>query len=194
MKFTTISLMIISGFAVSNASIAADHSAHHSTPQVMPENGIIVTLNLLSNQGIEKEIGTITLSDSQYGLLLTPQLSDLPQGIHGFHVHENGSCEPLEKDGKMVAGLAAGGHFDPQNTGKHLGPYSEGHLGDLPPLIVAENGEASLQVLAPRLKVADIMGKSLMVHVGGDNYSDEPKPLGGGGPRLACGVIPSHSH
>ena len=27
-----------------------------------------------------------------------------------------------------------------------------------------------------------------MIHSGGDNYSDEPK-LGGGGARVACGVI-----
>ncbi|MBV8452160.1 MAG: superoxide dismutase, partial [Deltaproteobacteria bacterium] len=26
-------------------------------------------------------------------------------------------------------------------------------------------------------------------HAGGDNYSDTPLPLGGGGARLACGVI-----
>lgn len=28
-----------------------------------------------------------------------------------------------------------------------------------------------------------------MIHAGGDNYADQPAPLGGGGPRLACGVI-----
>ena len=28
-----------------------------------------------------------------------------------------------------------------------------------------------------------------MIHAGGDNYSDLPKPLGGGGDRIACGVI-----
>jgi Cu-Zn family superoxide dismutase len=28
-----------------------------------------------------------------------------------------------------------------------------------------------------------------MVHAGGDNYSDQPKPLGGGGDRIACGLI-----
>jgi Cu-Zn family superoxide dismutase len=28
-----------------------------------------------------------------------------------------------------------------------------------------------------------------MIHEGGDNYSDEPAPLGGGGARIACGVI-----
>jgi superoxide dismutase, Cu-Zn family len=189
MKLTTISLILMSGLSASAISFAADHSSHNHTPVAAVENGVVVTLHLISNQGIEKEIGTVTLSDSPYGLLLTPQLTDLTAGIHGFHVHQNGSCEPLEKDGQMVAGLAAGGHFDPHNTGKHLGPYADGHLGDLPPLIVDEKGEATLQVLAPRLKVADILGKSLMVHVGGDNYSDEPKALGGGGPRLACGLI-----
>jgi Cu-Zn family superoxide dismutase len=28
-----------------------------------------------------------------------------------------------------------------------------------------------------------------MVHAGGDNYADQPEPLGGGGPRVACGVV-----
>ena len=36
----------------------------------------------------------------------------------------------------------------------------------------------------------DVSGRALMIHEGGDNYADEPKPLGGGGARIACGVIP----
>jgi superoxide dismutase, Cu-Zn family len=28
-----------------------------------------------------------------------------------------------------------------------------------------------------------------MVHAGGDNFSDQPEPLGGGGGRIACGII-----
>ena len=28
-----------------------------------------------------------------------------------------------------------------------------------------------------------------MVHMHGDNFSDDPAPLGWGGPRFACGVI-----
>jgi Cu/Zn superoxide dismutase len=42
---------------------------------------------------------------------------------------------------------------------------------------------------APHLTVAEIRGRSIMVHTGGDNYSDTPAPLGGGGARIACGVI-----
>jgi Cu-Zn family superoxide dismutase len=43
-------------------------------------------------------------------------------------------------------------------------------------------------VLAPRLKVRDVKNRALMIHAGGDNYSDQPAALGGGGARIACGV------
>jgi superoxide dismutase, Cu-Zn family len=143
----------------------------------------------LNEQGLEKEIGTVKASDSRYGLILTPQLSDLKPGLHGFHVHAKPDCSQALLEGKSVPGLAAGGHYDPANTGKHEGPYGSGHLGDLPALYVAADGKATLPLLAPRLKVADIMGRSLMIHAGGDNYSDLPALLGGGGARIACGVV-----
>jgi Cu-Zn family superoxide dismutase len=104
-------------------------------------------------------------------------------------VHENPSCDPKEKDGKMVAALAAGGHLDPAKTGKHDTPWGDGHLGDLPPLYVAADGTATQPVLGPRLKPADVAARSLMVHAGGDNHADHPMPLGGGGARVACGVV-----
>ncbi|NJD56589.1 MAG: superoxide dismutase [Cu-Zn] SodC2 [Nitrospirae bacterium] len=150
---------------------------------------VVVKVNLVSEEGIGKEIGTITASDSEYGLILTPQLSDLAPGLHGFHVHDNPDCSHAMKDGKAVPALAAGGHYDPAKTGKHEGPYGNGHLGDLPALHVASDGKAFLPVLAPRLKVADIKGRSLMMHAGSDNYADTPAPLGGGGARAACGVV-----
>ncbi|MGD0886860.1 MAG: superoxide dismutase [Cu-Zn] SodC [Thermodesulfovibrionales bacterium] len=149
----------------------------------------VVKISLVNEHGVGKEIGTITASDSKFGLILTPQLSELTPGIHGFHVHDKPDCFPAMKDGKAVPALAAGGHYDPANTGKHEGPYGNGHLGDLPFLYVSVDGKATLPVLAPRLKVADIKGKSLMIHAGGDNYSDTPAPLGGGGARVACGVV-----
>ena len=147
-----------------------------------------ITVHLTSEHGVGDKIGTITAEDTPYGLLLTPSLTGLAPGLHGFHLHEHATCECAEKDGKMTAALAAGNHFDPGKTGKHLGPYGEGHLGDLPPLWVDADGKCTLPVLAPRLKVADLAGRSIMIHAGGDNYSDTPAPLGGGGARIACGV------
>lgn len=125
--------------------------------------------------------GTVTLTDSKYGTLITPNLHDLTPGPHGLHLHQNPSCADN--------GSAAGGHYDPALTGKHLGPYQSGHLGDLPVLWVDKSGTATTVVLAPRLKVRDFLGHSLMIHEGGDNYSDTPQKLGGGGARIACGVI-----
>ena len=148
-----------------------------------------VVVHALSDDGIGAVIGTIKLSDSPKGLMVDPDLGELSPGKHGFHVHEKPDCAPADKDGKRTAGHAAGGHFDPRKSGKHLGPMGEGHMGDLPALDVSENGEAVHMMIAPRLKLADIKGRALMSHAGADNYSDDPKPLGGGGPRVACGVV-----
>ena len=69
-------------------------------------------------------------------------------------------------------------------------PYDKtGHKGDLPAVYVTADGKATYPVLAPRLKVADLAGHALMIHVGGDNYSDHPAALGGRGGRMACGVV-----
>jgi Cu-Zn family superoxide dismutase len=149
----------------------------------------VVRMNIVDAQGVGKNIGQVTISETRYGLVLSPALAGLPPGLHGFHVHENASCEPAEKDGKPGAALAAGGHYDPQKTGQHGLPWGNGHLGDLPALYVDAQGNASQPVLAPRLKIADLKGRALMVHVGGDNHADHPAPLGGGGARMACGTL-----
>lgn len=149
-----------------------------------------VQMHTVDEQGQVDAIGTVTISESEYGLVFTPRLEGLDHGLHGFHIHENPSCDPAESDGKMVAAGAAGGHYDPENTGKHGFPWGDGHLGDLPALYIDEDGKATQPVLAPRLKsLDDVSQRSIMVHVGGDNHSDQPKPLGGGGARMACGVI-----
>jgi Cu-Zn family superoxide dismutase len=148
-----------------------------------------VQIHEVTEHGVGDVIGTVKLSDGADGLTLTPSLKKLTPGAHGFHIHQNPSCEPADKAGKMAAAEAAGGHYDPQSTGKHEGPTGHGHMGDLPALLVNDAGVANQPMLAPRLKLADVKGHALMIHTNGDTYSDDPKPLGGGGPRVACGVI-----
>ncbi|MRR15341.1 MAG: superoxide dismutase [Cu-Zn] SodC2, partial [Deltaproteobacteria bacterium] len=82
-----------------------------------------IPMNLVNDQGMGEAIGVITVQDTKYGLLLTPQLNRLPPGIHGFHVHQNADCGHMMTGGKAMAAGAAGGHFDPTMTGKHDGPY-----------------------------------------------------------------------
>ena len=150
---------------------------------------LVIRMNLIDSSGIGKAIGSITASSSPYGTIFTPDLVGLSPGLHGFHVHQNPSCRPEEKGGNKVPGLAAGGHYDPAGTKTHLGPYEEGHLGDLPALYVDTHGKATHPGLAPQINISDLRGRALMIHAAGDNYSDHPKKLGGGGARVACGVI-----
>ncbi|HDZ5418870.1 TPA: superoxide dismutase family protein [Vibrio harveyi] len=150
-------------------------------------NDITIEMIDLSNDRIA---GIITATETEYGTVFTPMLSGLTSGLHGFHVHTNPSCGPSEKDGKIIIGGAAGGHYDPEKTNKHGFPWSdENHLGDLPPLFVDQHGDATQPVLAPRIKLSDLKSRSLMIHAGADNHADHPLPLGGGGARMICGVI-----
>jgi Cu-Zn family superoxide dismutase len=151
---------------------------------------VSVTVNAVDATGVGASLGTIEFKDVPHGIEVKPNLHGLTPGEHGFHIHENPDCGAKEKDGKMTAAQAAGGHFDPHATGKHTGPEGGGHQGDLPKLDVAADGTATKAVHVHGLTLKDIRNRSVMIHAGGDNYSDSPAPLGGGGPRIACGVIP----
>ncbi|WP_455481345.1 superoxide dismutase [Cu-Zn] SodC [Bartonella sp. B12(2025)] len=158
-----------------------------STDVMALANSMQINIYELKNNNTKKPIGTIEIKENKYGLIFTPNLSTLPEGLHGFHVHVNPSCDA--KNG--VIGGAAGGHYDPEHTNKHLGPYNiNGHFGDLPALYVDDKGRSTMSILAPRIKkLSEIKGHSLIIHLGGDNQSDKPLPFGGGGARLACGII-----
>lgn len=164
------------------AALAAVHFASHGAE-------LSVTMNAATAAGTGGGAGTVRIVETPYGLAFYPALTGLPPGLHGFHVHEKPSCAPGESNGAPAAAIGAGGHLDPAGTKKHGEPWGDGHLGDLPPLYVAADGSASTPVLGPRLKLADVADRALMVHAGGDNHSDHPAPLGGGGARIFCGVI-----
>jgi superoxide dismutase, Cu-Zn family len=150
---------------------------------------LLVLIETVDARGSLAAIGHIRLRDSRHGLVLMPELSGLPPGLHGFHVHQNPSCFPAQKDGQAQAAGGAGPHLDPHAAHHHGSPWGEGHLGDLPALTVDAEGRARQPLLAPRLRLEQVMARSLVIHAGGDNHADTPQPLGGGGARIACGVV-----
>lgn len=146
------------------------------------DNTLVVHMSEVVKSGTGTPVGTVDIKQTPQGVLFIPHLHGLVPGVHGFHIHEKPSCDDMA--------MSAGGHYDPEQTGKHLGPYNDqGHKGDLPVLNVDKDGNATLPVLAPRLKLSDVTNRALMIHEGGDNYSDEPQKLGGGGVRMFCGII-----
>lgn len=173
----TLSLVIAAGLCLTAVQIQAAE--------------VVVPMTLVDASGPGASIGTLKFRDSKAGAVVTPRLSGLTPGPHGFHVHENPSCAPKEQEGKSVPALSAGGHYDPDKTTRHEGPWGQGHKGDMPALAVDGDGAARDSVTVPHVTVADLKGRAIVIHAGADNYSDQPKPLGGGGARVACGVVPA---
>lgn len=112
----------------------------------------------------------------------SPASGNIPQiGPHGFHIHEFGSCE--EGDPKNPF-KAAGEHWNPtkQPHGNHAGDF---------PVLFSNNGVARMCFFTNKFKVSDIIGKSVIIHEGPDDYKSQP--AGNAGKRLACGVIKGYS-
>jgi len=129
--------------------------------------------------------GTVTVTPTPHGLLLSADLANLADGDHAFHVHETGVCE-----GDFSS---AGGHYNP--TDKEHGYKVEGghHAGDLPNFTTTD-GSASFESFAPALTLTggeaplnDADGSAIVVHGGTDDYSSQPS--GDAGNRIACGVV-----
>jgi Cu-Zn family superoxide dismutase len=118
-------------------------------------------MHRVDTAGVAESIGTVTITVAGGRLVFTPALEGLQPGLHGFHVHEKPSCEPATdpEKGKVMPAQAAGPHLDPHKTGRHDGPMGDGHLGDLPALKVDNDGKATVPVVAPRLKMADLKGR-----------------------------------
>jgi Cu-Zn family superoxide dismutase len=148
-----------------------------------------IGIDKITEAGVGERIGTVTITDGPGGVSFKVAVSKIPAGSHGFHVHEKGDCGPGMKDGRMQAGIAAGDHYDPDHSKTHKGPKGQGHKGDLPALKADAGGRIEETVAAPRLKAEEIKGRALVIHEGGDTYSDQPASGGGKG-RIACGVIP----
>jgi superoxide dismutase, Cu-Zn family len=149
--------------------------------------GVELTVRFTSLEGVGHVIGTLSIKNGEIhvagrketALLLTPALRGLPEGRYAFHVHENPACGPGKKDGETVPGLAAGGHLWLSGTGALSGTTFTSHLGDLPDLEVAADGTAGKTVVAVRLTLADVVGRSFIIHASQDDNSV----------RLACAAF-----
>ena len=132
-----------------------------------------------------RDLGVLTLHDDGTGISITGRLQGLPPGMHGFHIHEAGRCEPPFE--------SAGGHWNPTNRQHGRENPNGPHLGDLPNIPVAADSSAVLQVSVSggTLRGADALldgdGAAVVIHAGADD--DRTDPSGNSGGRIACGVI-----
>ena len=116
--------------------------------------------------------GTVQFTQRPDGVLVSARIFGLPAtnptGFFALHIHEGNSC------------AGAGSHYNPSDA-----PHPR-HSGDLPPLLSC-GGTALSTVLTDRFSLRDVMGRTVVIHSGPDDFRSQPS--GNPGPMLACGVI-----
>ncbi len=150
-------------------------------------------------------VGVASFQRVADGVEIRARFQALPPGVHGYHVHAVGKCE-------APTFVTAGDHFNPTPMEglalNELPPPKEHgllnprgpHPGDLPNLVVGEDGTASMTTivkgatLAPgNFSLFDGDGTSLVIHEREDDQVSDP--AGNSGGRIACGVLgagPAH--
>jgi Cu-Zn family superoxide dismutase len=174
----TVRALALATAAIAAGGIAAAQDRDRLVAEVMTADG--------------QSAGSVAFQQVEHGVLITAELQSLPEGPHGFHVHETGACQPDFE--------AAGGHYAPAGQQHGFNSPEGYHAGDLPNIRVQADGTASVEFFAPWLtlgestnadaapfSLTDQDGSAIMVHGSADDYVSAKSA----GDRIACGVIAS---
>lgn len=169
------------------AVVAAILSASGAYAQGAEGEGATASANMINPE--EKAIGTVTMKATPSRLLhVIIEMTDLPPGPHGFHIHETGQCS-VEDGFESAGGHYAGDKEHGIESGN--GP----HPGDFPNVNVGQDGVLKAEFFTDRLSLEesgenpllDEDGSAVVIHASPDDYASQPS--GEAGDRIACGVL-----
>lgn len=185
-----LTLILAAVFALGlNAALAQETGDDAETNEV---HGTGETAVAILQDAEGNEVGQVIFRGQEMGAIVVVGVNGLPAGFHGFHIHTTGDCG----DSGNGAFTAAGGHW---NMTEEAHPN---HTGDLPVLMIGQDGAGYLAAFTDRFLVSDLFdedGSAVIVHGNPDNYAniperynapdDETRNAGDSGQRLACGVV-----
>lgn len=132
------------------------------------------------NAASPKLSGLVKFYQTSYGgVLIEAEIFGLPDknestegSFFAMHIHQFGDCsDDFAKTGN---------HYNPENN-PH--PF---HAGDLLPLL-GNQGYAWSAFYTKRFAIPDIIGKSVIIHSGPDDFTTQPS--GNAGTKIGCGEI-----
>lgn len=167
---------------------AADHDhgtdSNHAHGDPGPTGEAVATAELSAKSGASLT-GEAVFAATADGHSLTVTVENAPPGPHAVHIHETGDCSAAD-------GTSAGGHWNPEGVDHGAWGGDAHHLGDIGNMVVGEDGTGTIVLSTDRWTVGDgaptdVLGKSIIVHVGADDFTTQPTGAAGG--RIGCGVI-----
>jgi superoxide dismutase, Cu-Zn family len=132
----------------------------------------------------QKAMGMVHFQQQSDGSVeVQVDLSDVPPGVHGFHIHEKGDCGDDAK--------AAGGHFNPSNMPHGAPDATSHHAGDFGNVTADASGTVHTSFTTHSVTVTagpnSVIGHAVVLHGNPDDLASQP--AGNAGPRIACGVV-----
>lgn len=168
-KLSIFTVALLAGVGLGAVSATAQDPAFDARADLVDRDG--------------ETVGDVVLRQMPNGTLLEVRLDGLQSGVHGFHVHETGACEPPFD--------SAGGHYNPEDAEHGFATEGGPHAGDLPNVHVPDSGRIEVEMFTSFLTLDDRLfdadGAAIIVHEGVDDYISQPS--GAAGDRIACGVI-----
>ena len=168
------------------------------------QQAVVATAEVADAQG--EVVAEVDFAPVESGIEVNVTADSMEPGFYGFHLHQIGECEPESQapDDPEQTGdfMSAGGHLPGEDGADH-----PDHAGDMPVLLVMEDGTAQMSVVTDRFDesmLTDDDGTAVVIHADEDNFAhvpdryldegeDEPDEdtlaTGDAGDRLACGVV-----
>jgi len=138
--------------------------------------------------GAGQMIGTLTVRNTETGVVFRPDLSDLePVKRYALKLFDEADCRGPRDGGIAIASLATSGDLwplqaeenDPNGGAQRNRRKSGAQLSNLPDLVGNNQGRATDEFVVTGMSLADLMQRSIVIHAGDDANSS----------RWACAAI-----
>jgi len=153
-------------------------------PATIVNHGEAILSGTYTDTLVEGTVKFDTVPDGRVKLILDVKIPSKAGKIVSLHIHEHGDCGD--------AGNLAHGHWNPSNAEHGKFGTASFHAGDIGNVKLDAQGKGTLTLTTKLWTIGgspdkNILGKSIIVHGGMDDYKTQP--AGNSGTRIGCGVI-----
>ena len=132
------------------------------------------------------KVGFAVFRRAPKGVIISINLSKIPSGWHGVHIHSVADCTP----GQFEPFARVGGHLGSEGLAHGFMVGAGPQNGDLPNVWIGSNGTGRAEFYSEILDFEDLVknkGRSIVIDALPDDHITPPS--GGSGGHLVCGIV-----